>query len=92
MPWLLFCSDYVFFLFGGCFGSCSMFFFSVPVKEEPDCVLDVLDDVLSVSLLLLLSLVSCLLFLDLVFDFFADFFFSSNLILTLSLFCSVSPF
>ena len=44
-----------------------MFFFSVPVEEEVDCVLD---DVLSV--LLLLSLVSGLLFL--VFDLFADFF------------------
>ena len=37
-----------------------------------DCVLDILDDVLSVSLLL--SLVSCLFFLDVVFDFFADLF------------------
>ena len=42
------------------------------MEEEVDCVLDVLDDVLSV--LLLFSLVSCLLFLDLLFDFFADFF------------------
>ena len=44
----------------------------VPVEEEVDCVMDVLGDVLSV--LLLLSLVSCLLFLDLLFGFFAEFF------------------
>ena len=47
-----------------------------------DCVLDVPDDVLSV--LLLLSLVSCLLFLNVVFGFLADLF-PSKLILTLSL-------
>ena len=60
-----------------------MFFFSVSLEEEVDCALD---DVLSV--LLLLSLASCLLFLDLVFDLFADFFlFQVDLDSFLAFFC-----
>ena len=78
-----FCSNLIFFLFGGCFSSCFITFVlvcSVPVVEkEVACILDILDLDVVLSELLLLSLVcllftACLLFLDLLFDFFADFF------------------